>query len=69
MPGDYNVNIYQVKNQIIVGRDKRIISIEKSGIGNQIFNFAHNNSAAYGLFTILFAIISGFIAATAFRRT
>ena len=45
-----------------------MIIIEKSGIGSQIYNLAHNHSAAYGLFTIIFAIISGLLAATLFRR-
>jgi len=68
IPGKYTVNIYQIKNNLITGKDEKFIIIEKSGIGSKIYNFAHNHSAAYGLFTILFAVISGLIAATLFRR-
>ena len=48
--------------------DKKIINIEKSGIGSKIYYFANSNSAAYGLLVIIFAILSGLIAATLFRR-
>ena len=47
---------------------EKTITLAKSGIGSQIYEFAHKNSAAYGLFTIVFAILSGFLAATMFRR-
>ena len=69
IPGKYIVSVYQIKNNIITDRDDKMIIIEKSGIGSQIYNFAHKHSAAYGLFTIIFAIISGLLAATLFRRT
>ncbi len=68
IPGEYKVNFYQIKNNIILNNKEQIITLKKSGIGNQIYNFAHNNGAAYGLFVIIFAIISGFLAATLFRR-
>ncbi len=68
IPGEYVVNVYHIKNNVITEKDNKIIIVEKSGIGSQIYNFAHNNSAAYGLFTIIFAIISGLMAATIFRK-
>ena len=68
IPGEYKVNVYQIKNNLILDNKERIITLKKSGIGNHIYNFAHNNSAAYGLFAIIFAILSGFLAATLFRR-
>ena len=69
MPGKYKVNVYQIKNNIILNNKEKIITLKKSGVGSQIYNFAHNNSAAYGLFAIIFAILSGFLAATLFRRS
>ena len=69
IPGQYIVSVYQINNNIITERDDKMIIIEKSGIGSKIYNFAHNHSAAYGLFTIIFAIISGLSAATLFRRS
>ena len=69
IPGQYIVSVYQINNNTITERDDKMIIIEKSGIGSKIYNFAHNHSAAYGLFTIIFAIISGLLAATLFRRS
>ena len=67
-PGEYTVSVYHIRNKTIISKEDKIISIEKAGIGNDIYNFANSNSAAYGLFTIVFAILSGLIAATLFRR-
>ena len=67
-PGKYNVSVYHVRNKTIISKEDKIINIEKSGIGSDIYKFANNNSVAYGLFTIVFAILSGLIAATLFRR-
>jgi uncharacterized protein (TIGR02186 family) len=68
IPGEYKVTIYQVKNNVIVSKKNRVINIKKSGIGEKIYKFAHQQSAAYGLLSILFAVLSGLIAATVFRR-
>ena len=48
-------------------KNKKII-IKKAGIGNIIFQFAHNKPAAYGILCIVFALFAGLIAATVFRR-
>ena len=69
IPGEYVVNVYQVKNNVILNKKEKKITLEKSGIGSRIYDFAHNNGAAYGLFVIIFAILSGFSAATLFRRS
>ena len=69
IPGEYKVNVYQIQNNLILNNKEKIITLKKSGIGSQIYNFAHNNAAAYGLFAIIFAIMSGFLAATLFRRS
>ena len=68
LPGEYKINVYQIKDSIILNMKEKTITLAKSGIGSQIYEFAHKNSAAYGLFTIIFAIVSGFLAATMFRR-
>ena len=69
IPGEYKVNVYQIKNNLIINNKEKVITLKKSGIGNQIYNFAHKNAAAYGLFAIIFAVLSGFLAATLFRRS
>ena len=67
-PGKYTVTVYQIMNKIIQNKQKRVINIKKSGIGEKIFKFANEKPASYGFLAILFAIISGLLAATLFRR-
>ena len=69
IPGEYKVNVYQIKDNLIINNKEKVITLKKSGIGNQIYNFAHKNAAAYGFFVIIFAVLSGFLAATLFRRS
>ena len=68
IPGEYKVQVYQIKNNIILNKKEKILTLQKSGMGSQIYDFAHKNAAAYGFFTVVFAILSGFLAATLFRR-
>ena len=68
VPGLYDVNIYQIKNKIIIGEKNKKIIIKKAGIGNKIFQFAHNQPAVYGILCIVFAVFAGLIGATVFRR-
>ena len=68
IPGIYDVNIFQIKNKIIVSQNNKKIIIKKAGIGNKIYEFANDHPASYGIVSIMFAIIAGLVAATAFRR-
>ena len=68
IPGKYTVTIYQINNKIIVDKKNRVINIKKSGIGEKVYKFAYEKPATYGFLSIFFAIISGLIAATVFRR-
>ena len=55
-------------NKIIVNEKNKKILVKKTGIGNKIFNLAHNQPAIYGIICIFFAVFAGIIAAPAFRR-
>ena len=68
IPGTYDINIYQIQNKIIMNEKNKKILVKKIGVGNKIFNLAHNQPAIYGIICIIFAIFAGIIAATAFRR-
>ena len=63
-----SVDIYYIRNNTIMSTDQKNIVIKKTGIGSQIFDFANENAATYGVFVIIFSIFSGFIAAALFRR-
>ena len=68
IPGIYDVNIYQIKNKVIIGEKNKKIIVKKAGIGNKIFQFAHNQPSAYGILCIVFAVLAGLMGATIFRR-
>ena len=51
-----------------MSRDQKKIIVKKTGIGSEIYDFAKNRAATYGVFVIIFSILSGLIAATLFRR-
>ena len=68
VPGFYDVNIYQIKNKIIISEKNKKIIVKKAGIGNKIFQFAHNKPATYGILCIVFAVLAGLMGATIFRR-
>ena len=68
IPGEYNVNILQVKSRKIISDDNKTIIIKKTGFGNKIYEFAQKKPFFYGIICIIFAALSGLIAATVFRR-
>ncbi len=68
IPGIYYVDIYYIKHKTIMNKDQKKIIVKKTGIGSDIYEFARNRAATYGVFVIFFSILSGLIAATLFRR-
>ncbi len=68
IPGIYYVDIYYIKHKTIMSKDQKRIIVEKTGIGSDIYDFARNRAATYGVFVIIFSILSGLVAATLFRR-
>ncbi len=68
IPGIYYVDIYYIKHKTIMNKDQKRITVKKTGIGSDIYEFARNRAATYGVFVIIFSILSGLIAATLFRR-
>ncbi len=68
IPGIYYVDIYYIKHKTIMNKDRKKIIVKKTGIGSDIYEFAKNRAATYGVFVIIFSVLSGLIAATLFRR-
>ena len=56
LPGIYNVNIFQIKNKKIINEDNKKIIIQKTGVGNQIYNFSQNQPFFYHHINIFFII-------------
>ena len=68
-PGEYNVRVIHLRDGAVIAEKFNVINVAKSGIGALIYRFAHDYSLFYGIFAVLFAIASGWLAAVAFRRS
>tara|TARA_Y100001970_G_scaffold291179_1_gene427387 strand:+ start:2261 stop:3115 length:855 start_codon:yes stop_codon:yes gene_type:complete len=66
--GEYKIKVFQVLNKKIISEDDKKIIIKKTGIGNQISNFAINQPLIYGIICIALSVGLGIFAATVFRR-
>ena len=66
--GKYTARIYSFKNDLLFDVINKPILVEKVGIGADVFKLAHSHSALYGIFAILIAVASGWIAAAIFRK-
>ena len=53
----------------VVAEKSVILTARKAGIGADIFEFAHRQSAAYGMAAIIIAVAAGWLAAAVFRKT
>ena len=67
-PGNYDVRVIHLRDGALLSEKFNVIYVKKSGIGALIYRFAHEYSFFYGIFAVLFAIASGWLAAVAFRR-
>lgn len=68
LSGNYDVRVLHFRDGVVISKDTTNLSIEKGGLSATIYNFAHNFPAFYGIFAIVFAAASGWLAAAAFRR-
>lgn len=66
--GTYMVEVYLVRDGDVVSAEITPLIISKVGIGADVFHFAHNQSALYGIAAIIVAIFAGWLAGVAFRK-
>jgi len=69
LPGDYDVRVIHIRDGQLLAEDRTSIAVAKQGLGAYIYQLAHEYSVFYGLFAVLFAVLSGWLAAVAFRKT
>ena len=68
MPGDYNVRILHFRDGAVVEENSSTLNVVKTGLSAEIYRIAHEYAAFYGIFAIIFAVASGWLAAVAFRK-
>ena len=66
--GTYLVEVYLFRDGAVTSAEIVPFTVSKIGIGADIYDFAENYGAAYGLVAVLLAVAAGYAASAAFRR-
>jgi uncharacterized protein (TIGR02186 family) len=66
--GNYVAETILVDNAAVISRIETELRVEKSGVSAEIFNFARNEGALYGLIAIAAALVAGWVGGVAFRK-
>jgi uncharacterized protein (TIGR02186 family) len=66
--GTYSVEVYLLQDGQVVSAQTTPLIISKIGVGAEVYDFAHNQPAIYGMIAIVVAISAGWLAATAFKK-
>ena len=66
--GQYNVDVTLIKKGKILESQRVVYTVEHAGLSQAISNSAHDYPAWYGIFAVIFAIISGYLATVITRR-
>ena len=67
--GSYLIEVLLVRNGKVVSAQTTPLIVSKIGIGADIFEFAHRHAAPYGVVAIVSALLAGWLAHLAFRRS
>jgi uncharacterized protein (TIGR02186 family) len=66
--GSYTATTYLLHEGQVVATDVVALSVDKTGLGQAVYYYAHEQPVAYGVLAVLLALVAGWIAAVAFRR-
>ncbi len=67
--GTYTVTVFLVRDDRVISAQTTPLLVSKTGIGADVFTFAHRYSALYGIASVLIALFAGWLAGAIFRRT
>jgi uncharacterized protein (TIGR02186 family) len=67
--GTYSVEVFLIRQGEVVGAQTTPLVVSNVGVGADVFLFAHRHSFFYGIAAIAMALIAGWSASAAFRRT
>lgn len=67
--GDYTVSIYLVEDGEITQAESTPLIVSKVGLEARLFDFAHRQSAAYGILAVIIAAVAGWLAHIIFRKS
>ncbi|CAA7615871.1 TIGR02186 family protein [Magnetospirillum sp. SS-4] len=66
--GTYMVEVYLLVDGQVVSAQTTPLVVSKIGVGADLYDFAHQQAAAYGIIAILLAAAAGWLAAVAFKK-
>ena len=67
--GTYKVEVFLIRDGAVESAQTTPLYVSQIGVGADIYQFAHEYSASYGITAILIAVFAGLAAAFAFRKT
>ena len=67
-PGLYQIEVLKLMDGQVTGALQSSLQISKVGMEADVFDFAHQRSALYGIMAIVIAVAAGWLAGVVFRR-
>lgn len=66
--GRYTVRLYMVRDDRVIAQRETYFVVDKVGVEEQVYRFAHHHGVLYGLFAVVLALLSGWLVTLFFRR-
>ncbi|WP_232314864.1 TIGR02186 family protein [Oceanibaculum pacificum] len=67
--GTYIITAYLIRDNDVASAQTTPLLISKIGIGADVYDFAYEQSAAYGLIAVIIAVMAGWLASVIFRKS
>lgn len=67
-PGHHQIEVFKLKDGQVIGAQRSSLQISKVGMEAEVYDFAHQRSALYGMIAIVIAVAAGWLAGVVFRR-
>jgi uncharacterized protein (TIGR02186 family) len=67
--GTYRAEVYLIRDDRVIAAQATPLFVDKQGLEQEVYDFAHTQPLAYGLIAVLLAVAAGWIASVVFRRS
>ncbi len=67
-PGHYQIEVFRFVDGRVTGAQRSSLQISKVGLEADVYDFANQRSALYGIVAIIIAVTAGWLAGVVFRR-
>lgn len=66
--GSYTAKTYLIDNNEILSINNSELRVTKTGLGRAVYDYSRHQPVLYGLFAVIMALLSGWVAAAIFQR-